>query len=92
MSGSWAASDTVQVTVSPSTSLVIQVRAEESAWQVTLPTTEGQLLLYDAQGRRLWQAPASPAVTIPRQGLAPGVYTLLWQSSTGIVTRKLLQP
>jgi len=70
----------------------MHVRAEESAWQVTLPTAEGQLLLYDAQGRRLWQAPASPAVTIPRQGLAPGVYTLLWQSSTGIATRKLLQP
>ncbi|GIV25221.1 MAG: hypothetical protein KatS3mg026_0913 [Bacteroidia bacterium] len=92
VTGGWAHSDTVQVTVSSTTSLPMQVRAEESAWQVTLPTVEGQLLLYDAQGRRVWQAPASATVTIPRQGLAPGVYTLLWQHSKGLATRKLLHP
>jgi len=92
VSGGWSHSDTLLVMVSSTSSLAMHVRAEESAWQVTLPIAEGQLLLYDAQGRRLWQAAASSSVTIPWQGLAPGVYTLLWQSARGVAVRKLLHP
>lgn len=89
---SWSHSDTVQVTISLSSSLPMQVLAQPSAWEVHLPAREGQLLLYDSRGRLLWHAPvhSTSILSVPRQGLPAGIYTLVWHSATGMSTQKVL--
>ncbi|MCX7980293.1 MAG: hypothetical protein N3A68_04510 [Bacteroidia bacterium] len=88
----WRHSDTLQVTISSSTSLPMQVLAQPSAWEVHLPAREGQLLLYDSRGQLLWHATVqgTSTLSVPRQGLPAGIYTLVWRSFTGITTQKVL--
>ncbi|MCX7606250.1 MAG: hypothetical protein N2170_03145, partial [Bacteroidia bacterium] len=86
----WRASDTLLVEVGMSTTLSMEVRSEGNLWAVSLPQAEGQLLLYDSQGRLVWRGGAALRVGIPRDLLSPGLYTLVWQSSKEVISRKLL--
>lgn len=86
----WAGSDTITVTVDISSGLAVHTEVE--AWAVVLPQAEGQLLLYNAQGQVVWQAPAEAYVRIPRHTLADGLYTLVWHNKRSVSARKLMQP
>jgi hypothetical protein len=66
------------------------IRTTPMAWQIE--GVSGQIVLYDAQGRRVWNGtPEQNTILIPRQNLSPGLYVLVAETPAGPSVHRLLQ-
>lgn len=67
----------------------VVIRTTPLAWVVE--GASGEALLYDSQGRRIWNGKAENGrLSIPRSSLRPGLYLLVTESPTGPLTHRLL--
>jgi hypothetical protein len=65
------------------------IRTTPMAWQIE--GVSGQIVLYDAQGRRVWSGiPEQNTILIPRQNLSPGLYVLVAETPAGPSVHRLL--
>lgn len=65
------------------------IRTTPMAWQIE--GVSGQIVLYDAQGRRVWSGtPEQNTILISRQNLSPGLYVLVAETPAGPSVHRLL--
>jgi hypothetical protein len=65
------------------------IRTTPMAWQIE--GVSGQIVLYDAQGRRVWSGtPEQNTILLPRQNLPPGLYVLVAETPAGPSVHRLL--
>lgn len=65
------------------------IRTTPMAWQIE--GVSGQIVLYDAQGRRVWSGtPEQNTILIPRQNLSSGLYVLVAETPAGPSVHRLL--